>query len=393
MNLFTQLLRLHRDGVPTEDFLTELARAALRHDPTFARDWLQFVGIPVSGDALVSVQSQVAIARLPQHESDSRIDIILHVHHESGKDLIFVEAKVSAEEGRDQLKRYAEILADRADVRQRDLVYLTARHDPKLDPKIENVAFRLARWHDFHRLLGRKKPNPLTLEILRFMESKGLSQGDRFSPTDIVALRNVGRVANLMHAILGDEVYRRMAAMTGWTYPDSTQLKKLREHGGWTLEARWDVSNVGLTIGFLQPENDDPAAYPVAVVFFWVMPKARDREALRALMRQTCVAGDWKGKALDDAEAWFGIRLEKPMEAVLVEPDQVKAFRQFFLEGLDKAEMWLNANANLKIRGFLPKKRSAVEAAAPPESVERWTQRGCDGWQRCSWKPFGSVGP
>ncbi len=321
MNLFAQLLRLHREGVPTEDFLTELARAALRHDPAFAREWLRCVGIPIPGEALVTVQSQVAIARLPGHEADSRIDIVLQVQHEKESDLIFVEAKVGAEEGRDQLKRYAEILATREGVRQRYLVYLTARHDPKLDPGIENVAFRVGRWHDFHRLLSRRKPNPLTLEILRFMESKGLSQGDRFSPTDIVALRNVGRVANLMYAILGDEVYRRMATMTGWTYPDSTQLKKLREHGGWTLEARWDVSNVGLTVGFLQPENDDPAAYPVAVVYFWVTRKAKDREALRTLMRQTCAAGEWRGKELDDAEAWFGMRLEKPMETVLAEAD------------------------------------------------------------------------
>jgi hypothetical protein len=78
-------------------------------------------------------------------------------------------------------------------------------------------------------------------------------------------------------------------------------------------------------------------------------------------MRQTCAAGgEWKSKLLDDADAWFGIRLEKSMESVLGEADHVKVFRQFFVEGLDKADAWLVANSHLKIRGFLPKKRGEV---------------------------------
>jgi hypothetical protein len=100
------------------------------------------------------------------------------------------------------------------------------------------------------------------------MATQGLSQGDRFSPADVVALRNVGRIAHLIEAIMGDEVYEKMRKMTGWMYPNSNLERNLRQHGGWIYEARWDISNVGITVGFMQPENDDPAAYPMAVVMF-----------------------------------------------------------------------------------------------------------------------------
>lgn len=48
----------------------------------------------------------------------------------------------------------------------------------------------------------------------------------------------------------------------------------------------------------------------------------------------------------------------------------MKAFRQFFLEGIDKAEAWLKVNEHLKIRGFLPKKRAGAEASEVADGAQ-----------------------
>lgn len=233
MSLFSRLLRLHVGRVPTEDFLTEVARAALQHDLSFARDWLQHLGIAVGREAIIAVKTQVTTTRLSIHQTGARGDLVLEITDGGITDVVFVESKVNSGEGYEQLKRYAEILADRKNIRRRHLIYLTALHDPKADPAVPTVAFVIARWHEFYRLLSRTKPNPLTREILQFMATQGLSQGDRFSPADIVALRHVGRIANLMEAILGEEVYDAMKKMTGWTYPHSNfQLRFWNTAGG-----------------------------------------------------------------------------------------------------------------------------------------------------------------
>lgn len=346
-NLFRQLLRLHRGGTPQEDFTTELARTALLQNRDFAMRWLRAVGVVVGGDAAIDVQTQVVVPRLEHHGTDSRIDLVIIVSHEAAIALVFVEAKVDAGEGDGQLERYAELLAARADVTARHLVYLTATFDPKPAPAVQGIRFHCARWHEFHRLLQKSKPSPLNVEILRFMESSGLSQGDRFSPSDLIALRSLQRITNLMDAVLRGEVYARMRELTGWTYPDSNLLKHLRNTGAWSWEARWDNAVVGLMVGFMQPDTDDPTAYPIAAVEFWVGPDAPARGALRHSIQQTCAVGEWKPRFLDGGDDRIGMRLEKPIETVLAEENQVAALKRFFLEGLEKATAWMQVHPDV----------------------------------------------
>lgn len=341
MHLFSQLLRLHKGASPTEDFLTELACAVLRHDAEFARTWLQHIGVSIPPLARLLVRSQISVGGLESHDSDSRVDIVVEIAADDFRDIVFVEAKVTAPEGFEQIRRYAEILSSEVcDVRYRYLIYLTANYDPKSDPGVPDVIFRQARWHEFHRLLSRSVQNPLSKEVLRFMESKGLSQGDRLTAADLVSLRNLKHLVNILEASLSGEVLRELKRLTGRTYLDTSLIKTMRNNGAWVLETRWDESQTGMSIGFVQPDSDDPGAFPIATVLFWVAPKSPHASALRKAIRGA--GGDWRPRGLDQSDAWFGMRIERPLEAFLPEPDHVKALQRFFLDGITKAAAWLS---------------------------------------------------
>lgn len=290
MSLFDQLLRLHIGARPEEDFFTEVVAGLARHDTEIMGIWLESVGVKGACGKIAEIVTQQRYETLVEkgHSHDSIVDMVVRLidpADEVPSDLVFVESKVASGEGVSQLQRYADHLVRAQKSGRRWLVYVTRDYDPKLPPPVEGVVFLQARWHEYYRVLKGRARQPLRDETLRFMETHGMAQGNRFTPLDVLVMRNMKRVVGLMQAALNGEVLERMKSMSGGARPDSSLARILKEQGGWGLEwLSWKTS-CGLQVGFTQPESEAVDAYPLVAVTFFVGPKAPDRELLRSAVR------------------------------------------------------------------------------------------------------------
>lgn len=356
MALFDQLLRLHVGARPEEDFFTEVVAGLAQHDAELLGLWLETAGVRGAAGKSAEVVTQRRYEALAScgHEQDSIVDMVVRLHDPTGEapsDLVFVESKLGSGEGASQLQRYAEHLAREPISGCRWLVYVTREYDPKAAQPVEGVHFLQTRWHQFYRVLKGRSRQPLRDETLRFMETHRMAQGNRFTPLDVLVIRNVQRVVGLMQAALDGDVFARMKTISGSTRSNSSLAKILEEQGGWVLESFWAKTECGLQAGFVQPESEAVDAYPLVAVTFFVGPKAPDRELLRSAVRIKCEKDSaWEPRNFGGGTKWFGMRRSRSLEQFAGEADQVKAAKNVLLAALDDVERWMNEYADLRIR-------------------------------------------
>ncbi|MBD2505991.1 PD-(D/E)XK nuclease family protein [Nostoc muscorum FACHB-395] len=211
--MFSNLLNLHSGTKPCEDFFTEIVAYFLSLNNDILLGWLKHHSI-ISDDnySSVKISTQQEHKGLESHTEDSRLDIVVELSTGLTTDVIFIESKIGAKDGNNALKKYAEILSNLPNVRDRILIYITRDYDPKqeiktpafnLEPKI---SFSQLRWYQFYARLQQHSADILAQEILIFMRRNGMSTTNQFSSVDLLTMVNFNKTLNLMKSTLNEEV-------------------------------------------------------------------------------------------------------------------------------------------------------------------------------------------
>ena len=101
MGLFGQVVALaQKERFSLEDIHTEIVAQVLCDSPTLTLAWLRAIGATALGSAKsVLVTPQKTFSALAHHRVDSRPDLTISLAGAEGRELIFVESKVGADEG------------------------------------------------------------------------------------------------------------------------------------------------------------------------------------------------------------------------------------------------------------------------------------------------------
>lgn len=231
MSLFAKLRRVQGGGV--EDFFTEIFAHLLSAYPDLCLAWLNQSGaLPINENYRhINIRTQQSFGALEDHQHSSRPDVVIELSESllveavddqrldeaqiPLTDIVFVESKIGSREGEDQLLRYAEQLSAIPEARLRTLVYITRDYDPKDEAEIVSglgdsgapIEFVQVRWHEFYRALEDYQStslpeSDLIEEVLLFMKQHGMSQTNRLSAADVVALSGMTRVLAFMRETL-----------------------------------------------------------------------------------------------------------------------------------------------------------------------------------------------
>ncbi len=365
--MLSRLHRFHGSRVSLEDFFTEIFAHLLSKYPDLCLAWLNRSGVlPINENyAHINVTTQRPFDALEGHRHSSRPDVVIELSEGSPAeaaddqrsdevavpptDVVFVESKIGSREGEDrQLKRYAEQLSAIPDIRHRRLVYITRDYDPKDEDEIVGglrgsnapVGFVSLRWHGFYRTLEDYRAtslpgSDLIQEVLIFMQQNGMSQTNRLSAADVVALSGMTRMLAFMRETLSGEVEAKLREVSGTRLARRNetlkQLAELDRYFSQAIMGREFWCGGGFYLG-----QEDPGDYPWLSVVLEVGPQQPGRGDIISAMRS--FAADCSGcepYELDDPSAWAGLDWAIDLREVLTAGDHMGAARTHFLGSLD----------------------------------------------------------
>ena len=205
MSLFGKLIHLHSDEIrKLEDFHTEIVAGLLANNYELTLRWFRELRVSELGEAeKVTVTTQEKLERIEGlHDDGSRPDMVVRITKGERREVVFIESKVGSSEGDGQLSKYMDHLHAMQGVDRKSLVFITRDYEPKDDLSDEKVTFRQARWAEFYRFLsGDKSQSEMIRELLLFMKENNMSQDNRFTALDLLALTNWHAPQKLIQAL------------------------------------------------------------------------------------------------------------------------------------------------------------------------------------------------
>jgi hypothetical protein len=339
MSLFSTLLRLQvsSHGTPTEDYLTELFAYALQEYPAIMDDFLKLVKIKKAKDSDTSLRTQYRFPKLKGHERESVPDMILFLSDHT----VIIENKVGSTEGYQQLKRYAEHLNALKETK-RTLVFITRDYEPKEKEKItrdctEEINYIELRWHHIFRLLKPYAKDASIQQILIFMSDKSLASNNRFSPMDIAAMSNFGRVRNMLDHSMNGKALAEFKKIAGGV---SKQVSNDKEYKTWDRYIYYKhKGKIAIYLGYWMNGNSEKD-YPEVGLMIQVKiegTKAKKiNDVFRSILKET--NNKWTDNTTDAPNGYSQIYLKKGINELLYSEDHIQRIEQHFLDCLKEYE-------------------------------------------------------
>ncbi len=190
--------------LPEEDFFTEALAGVLHRERDLAQDVFELLTeLRVEPGV---IQTQVRYPRSDAKNEWNRIDLMMTGYDNDGMSHIaFVECKIGAKEGYEQLPRYLKSLRNLSGYRSKTLCYITRDADPKtLETGASDIKFRKFRWSEiFSHLQSPQRTYrkiPLIDELLAFMEELGMSHEVHMS--ELIAGVSLARAQSRIMSLL-----------------------------------------------------------------------------------------------------------------------------------------------------------------------------------------------
>jgi PD-(D/E)XK nuclease superfamily len=353
MSLFSRLLKLNTGSIPLEDFFTELVAYLFSTNEKILHDWLKYIDLletNASSDVYISTQRE--FKALESHSVSSRPDILIELVNSEKRNIIFVESKISSQEGNEQLSRYAEILDSLPNCNQKFLIYITRDFDPKdQETVLKNipqsaVTFKQLRWHEFYRFLQSYSDIMLVQEITVFMDEHNMAHNNQFSSIDVIALANFTKSLKLMEETMWGEVSHQFETVLGAIKQRSTALTQVQLHGRYLMTADMRSGRWWCGLGFIL-KTSNLTDYPTVRLMLEVDPNSPCRAEIIKDMNDICQKYGWQGYGLNDTKAWSSIVREKSLQDFLSEEDHIDAIKKFFLQELDMLHKIKDKYSNL----------------------------------------------
>ena len=322
--LFDRLLDLHSkfpNCVPEEDFFTELAAYLFEKSPTTLLAWLVGLGWDNSiGYSKIEVESQAEYEALPDHDRGSRPDIRIQLYAEGVQDLIFIESKLGAQEGHNQLQYYGEILHNDPDANRKWLIYITREDIPKDTGYIfknipcSKVVYKQLYWRDFYRFLKHQPPEFLIEEVMQFMKENEMDEKQiEFTESDLIAMSNIRRPFQLMYSVLDKSMQRRFQSIVNSKFSFTPAEYLTEDWARFGLEGEIVDGAMHCVLGFCEftgETQSDPKLY------FLLQPsgdgstkegKRLRNEIIDMLSEVKANRQDWTGWGLEKSDEDSGI--------------------------------------------------------------------------------------
>jgi hypothetical protein len=355
MSLFGRLIRLHSDEHHRlEDFHTEIVAHVLARNSQLTLGWLQKLGVTELREAdEIAVSTQQAFEPIEGlHNFGSRPDIMIQISKGERSEAVFIESKVGSEEGQGQLSKYMDQLrALPEEVNQRSLVFITRDYERKDDLSDKTVRFFQTRWADFYHFLhDLESPSDTIRELLKFMQENNMSQSNRFTAIELLALTNHHRARSLMDATMWENVGKKFAKVCGATGSATKAMSELRWNNRYVMAAgHGDGYQIAFLLGYWFPDQQ-PSDSTEAGMYIYVNPKAADRPAIVKAMRKFSEASKGATRKWDwvtGGDDWENIQCTRKLEDFLAEENHVAAITKWFEELLDDAAAFRKQNPKL----------------------------------------------
>lgn len=338
-SLISRLFRVrpteHR--LPLEDFFTEaLAYVLAQHDELVREFVSHFARVQAPTDEPLFVSTQVSIAALDHHSSDSRPDLVID-NKNTGLQ-VWLESKIGSSEGPDQLSRYWDSLST-SNSPNKVLLYVTRDHDPKPDfaavPGTTPPQFHQYRWHEVYHFLRRwEHQAAYVADLLAFMREHQMAKPHQFTPARILAFQHSPDAFQLMDEVLEGKVeatFKDTFTTTCRTGQD-VRFSQLMKHNRYAIF--WDVGYFEVLLGFSRLVNPDgqPADHPSLCV--WINAgrnrKHGDFEANADALKSAPMPG-WKYVPGSD---WVSLMASAPINDILRTDNHVSDCQAWFLQRL-----------------------------------------------------------
>lgn len=339
MGLFSSLLSLFPSGqkTPKEDFTSEILVGVLGQNQALLDRFVNDV-LKVAGDSY-SIQTRKRYRR-----ANGRA-IVPDVIIKNNEHLIFLENKVHASEGEDQLLSYRDVLVEMGKQRRREvhLRYCTKFLDEK---DVEGVDFAQIRWFDVARFLsetGTANQSSLIDEFVAFLEEESMARLSGFTIEDLAAMVRFANVLQLMEQVLSDDVEKEILSLFGspkkGTPEFGTQLKRFNRF------ARWVNGIIGngdseVLVAFRFERLEPSAAIPMLNAQIWL----RDTNDVCQQVREAAEnRGDFT-RISSPGDGQLTLRYETPLVDYVGREDQVNAIQEWFLSSLRKIDGFRRAS-------------------------------------------------
>ena len=176
---------------PLEDFSTEILVGIFEQNQDMLDSFVNKV-LNIEGDNFTITSQKYFIH---DESPNCRIDIVI----KNQETVCFIENKVNSKEGRDQLKRYADIFDNNYKNFNTHLIYCTKHYDKK---EIHRHNFRQIRWSDITKyLLQESKENELVKDAIAFFKNEGMGVQNMFKTIDLIVMENIKSTINKIYEI------------------------------------------------------------------------------------------------------------------------------------------------------------------------------------------------
>lgn len=327
------------DKVPLEDFAVEALTGTLESNSRLL-DEFTFKVLGIKGNSF-KIKSQ-RLYRLPDEEKNCRPDIVISNH----RSVCFLEIKVEAKEGKDQLPRYAKALRHHF---PKDwptyLRYCTKYEDSKTDcycsedPKPDDCScefFQQFRWKDiaafFKPYAGR---DPLIADFIEFLKHYNMGTPDDFTVKDLFLMQDMGRVMDKLEAYM-QEIKPKFEELFGRINGDTDAGKniQLRTKDRYIIY-KLNVLGKGdseIGAGFDLSEN------PSLQVWVWLA----DEKARDALSKAIDSSADIENTDVE------GLKFETPLLEFIGKPKSDEKIIYWFFEKFDRLKQFIKDTPELR---------------------------------------------
>lgn len=229
MSVFSELLKLYKKGsslkTPMEDFCTETLAGILRSDPELLQRFAEEI-LQLPSEESYNLKTQKS------YYSDADGKSIVDMVFESGSTLCFLEMKVHASEGYQQLEKYSKILFEYSMNKNKNvyLRYCTLYHDEK-DGVSLGDNFQQFRWVNIAKFLENQiEKNQLINEFYQFLKENKMAGNERFTYEDVIGLKNLNGVFEKVNGVF-NEIKKPLEDKFGKSGGGITNTGQIMNHG------------------------------------------------------------------------------------------------------------------------------------------------------------------
>jgi len=340
-SLFSKLFRYREreNRSPEEDYMTELLAYILQNHRSCLLSFLKECNIIEEG---IEIEEIMVTTQYILNNSESRPDIAIKLTDESGKQsIVFVENKINAAEGPNQLQRYFSYLSkeNHKNLCSCYLIYITKNYDSKenldfLSEKREKVSFIQLRWWQVYQILKLYEEIEVIRETLKFMKVRGLSMSRKFTSFDINTLMNMNRVREMVQESLSGKIEELFYKISGIKYNMPSAESQLRTTGRYIYMGNQD-DWFWIGIGYWFEGKTIVAEYPDLGVVVGVKPYHSERESIvNAISEHTANNTSWKNFGLTNEDEWAGMWKKVSLEEMLSNEDHISSIQEWYINSL-----------------------------------------------------------